>query len=84
MIGQRALDTIRRNKKTPLTRTVAGAELVEVVTREMQLTPAQVASMAIPLLTRGPQHCTSRRLTPPGFSGRQREPTTVYVHKVDK
>ena len=49
-------------------RTLAGAELVEVVTRKMQLTPEQGVSMAIAILM-GP----AGKETPPSFSGRQRK-----------
>ena len=37
-------------RKTPLTRTLGGAELVEVVTREMRLCPEQDPCMAIQIL----------------------------------
>ena len=44
---------MQENKKTPLTPTLVGVKLVEVVTREIQLIPEQVASMTIPILPEG-------------------------------
>ena len=56
-------------KKTTLTRTLAGAELVEVVTREMKLSPEQVTSMGGNLLQ--------------VFRGGNVSPS-LYVYKVDR
>ena len=63
-------------KKPPLTRTLSGAELVEAITREMQLTPEQVPSMAIPILV-GP----TVKEPLPSCSWRQREPITVRIQR---
>ena len=87
--GQESLDscdkyyyaTLERSMKeikaTPLTRTLAGAELVEVVTGEMQLTLEQVASMAIPILV-GPAGKFLRV-----FQGDNVSPS-LYPYEVDR
>ena len=53
-------------EKTPLMLTLVSAELAEIVTREMQLTLKQVASILVPILV----------IPSPSLSARQRESIT--------
>ena len=71
----------KKKQKTPLTRTLASAELVEVVAREMQLTPEQVTSMAssIPILVGPAEKEKLLRV----FRGGNLSPS-LYVYKVDR